>query len=101
MFSLDRKDWKIKANNMVLQIIPREHNLISITGLEKLAEEEWSVLASWSTFCRRNNFSFEQLNILWRNGKYSKSDLDWNNMQMFNFIDASLEYQWNGVDNDT
>jgi hypothetical protein len=50
------------------------------------------------TFCNRDNFFFENLNIQWRNAnsdtsKYYKSELDVDNKQIFNFVDASRGFR--------
>jgi hypothetical protein len=54
--------WNI--NNMILRIILREHNLIFMGKREKFGDQGgMSGLPGGSKSCRRNNFSFEQLDV--------------------------------------
>jgi hypothetical protein len=65
-------------NNVVLRIIPRGHNF----DFHHRSAGIWRPSAKGagrpgaSNYCRRNNFSYEELDVSLRNLKYYQSDLD-------------------------
>jgi hypothetical protein len=91
----------LNLNITVLQIIPREHDLISITGREKFAGQMWNVpirRAFWPLVA-----GIPLLWVLgyWLNHKCYKSELDEDNIEIFNIINARWKDQRENIGNDT
>jgi hypothetical protein len=88
---------------MVLQTIPWEDkcDFHQRPGGFWRASGKYPGCSGASKSCRRNNFSYEQLNVQRSNFKYWQSNVDEDNVKMFDFIDTSLGYWREGVGNDT